>query len=606
MKKPTFKKRFRYWLDRNLAKGTSGMVKLLLVVVLFMSVLVTVLMLLFHEKKEGTSVLAMFWDNLRAAMSTSFPASDSGSLLHIILYTLLGLTGIVFTGMLVGIFSSSMRGKILALQTKNPEIPEEGHVVVLGFRPGEYALLRQLMTAAGGKKRTVVVAEAMERVAMEEAIRTNIKTPKNIRLVAINANTEIAAELECCAIPSASRVVIYTREAGRTVKTYLAVSSLLKGAQRRPRIVTTVDADNAAFPDGLLPEGEVSLLRSGSVVARIIAHAATQPGIFDAFLDMIDFEGFEFYFEDLPELAGVPFWKALLALVNGIAVGLYREGETLLNPPPDTVIQKGDQLLVFEEKAGDAQLVSLGEVTKPEKKALPPLQPIPEVAIIGINASVATVIRELPDNIRRVRLAGITPGEFGEHLPRPELFLPELVPDYRSLEDEEALTEIAGGASHMVVLSDHKKEKEAADTETMTRIMQLRNLKKRLGLRFTITAEMRCENNRKLIAESGGEDIVVASDLSAMLLAQVAEDPRRLRLFNELLDESGCEVYLKPAVDFRFSGAPMTVRELRKHIYAYGYIPMGIRTKECSFQVLDDNLTLRLGTGDWLVLLGEE
>ena len=239
MKKTSFGKRFRYWLERNMAKGTPSMIKLLLAVVLFMAALVTVLVLLFHEREEGTSVLALFWDNLRAAMSSGFPAAGSGSLLHIILYTLLGLTGMIFTGMLISIFSTAMRGKILALQTENPEILEEGHVVVLGFRTGEYALLGQLMTAAGGKKRTIVVADKMERVDMEQAIRTNLEVPRNIRLVAINANTESAAELECCAIGEASRVIIYTRDAGRTVKTYLAVNALLKGAARRPKITTS-------------------------------------------------------------------------------------------------------------------------------------------------------------------------------------------------------------------------------------------------------------------------------------------------------------------------------------------------------------------------------
>ena len=605
-KKITLGRRFRYWLERNMAKGTSSMIKLLLAVVLFMAALVTALLLLFHQKEEGTSVLALFWDNLRAAMSSGFPASGSGSLLHIILYTLLGLTGMIFTGMLISIFSTSMRGKLLALQTENPEIIEKDHAVVLGFRVGEYALLQQLMLAAGRKKRTLVVVEKMERVDMEQAIRTNIKVPRNIRLVAINADPEIAAELECCAITAASRVVIYTRDAGRTVKTYLAVSALLKGAERKPKIVTTVDAEAADFPDDLLPDREVSLLHSGSVVARIIAHAATQPGIFDAFLDMIDFAGFEFYYEEKPELAGQPFWKAVLSLVNGIAVGLYRGGKTLLDPPPDTEIKEGDLLLVFEEERGDAKVVRLGEVTRPVPKSLPPLQPIPEVTVFGINEFIPTVIRELPDNVRRIRLAGVTPPDFAEYLNGAGDFVPEIVPDYRSTEPEETLADMVKDAAHLIVLSDRKKGGEDADTGTMMQIMRLRNLKKKLGLRFTITAEMRCENNRKLIAESGAEDIVVASDLSSMLLAQVAEDTRRLELFNDLLDESGCEVYLKPAVDFRFSGAPMTVRELRRHVYAYGYIPMGVRTKENAFQVLDDNVTLRLEPGDWLVLIGEE
>ncbi len=606
MKKISFGKRFRYWLERNMAKGTASMVKLLLSVVLFMAAMVTLLVVVFHRAEEGTSVIALFWDNLRAAMSSGFPASGSGDLLHIVLYTLLGLTGMIFTGMLISIFSTSMRGKLLALQTENPMILEKGHVVVLGFRQGEYSLLNQLMIAAGGKKRTVVVVEAMERTDMEQAIRTNIRVPKNIRLVAINANTESAAELECCAIESASRVVIYTRSAGRTVKTYLAVTAILKDAEKKPKLVTTVDADAADFPDDLLPAGEISLLHSGSVVARIIAHAATQPGIFEAFLEMIDFTGFEFYFEEQQELAGRPFWKAVLTTTNGITVGLYRAGKVMLNPAPDTEILQGDLLVVFEEKPGDAHLEDPESVSRPAKASLPPLQPIPEVVIFGINASIATVIRELPDNILRVRLAGLSPAEFSKYLSGEEGFVPELMPDYRGTETEEALADMVKDASHLIVLSDRQKGEEDADTGTVMQIMRLRNLKKKLGLRFTITAEMRCENNRKLIAESGGEDIVVASDLSSMMLAQVAEDPRRLGLFNDLLDENGSEVYLKPLVDFRISGAQMTVRELRRHIYGYGYIPVGIRTKEGVFQVLDDNIPLQPRIGDSLVLIGEE
>ena len=589
-----------------MAKGTSSMVKLLLAVVLFMAAVVTLLVVVFGQQEEGKSVLALFWDNLRAAMSTTFPASDSGSVGHIILYTLLGLTGIVFTGMLIGIFSTSMRGKLLALQTENPELLEEGHTVVLGFRPGEYALLRQLVTAAGGRKRTIAVVEKLERAETEQAIRTNVKIPKNIRLVAINASPEIAAELSCCAIGSAATVVIYTREAGRTVKTWLAVNALLKDAGKKPKIVTAVDADETDFPDDLLPRQEVSLLHTANVVARIIAHAATQPGIFEAFLDIIDFEGYEFYFEGMPELIGTPFWKALLSVNNAVAVGIYRDHRVMLDPPPDTVLRQGDLLAVFEEKPGDAKLEDPGKVKRPERSAPPPLPPIPEVVIFGLNASAATVIRELPDSVRRIRLAGLTPGGFEEYLAGEGPFVPELIPDYRSADSEEILAEMVGSASHLIVLSDRKKGEEDADTGTMMQIMRLRSLKKRRGLSFTITAEMRCENNRKLIAESGAEDIIVASDLSSMLLAQVAEDPRRLNLFNELLDEKGCEVYLKPAADFGVTGEKLTVRELRSCVYACGYIPLGIRTEKAAFRVLDDDAALHLEAGDHLVLLGRE
>ncbi len=606
MNKITPGKRLRYWLERRMAKGTSSMVKLLLCFVLFMVVLVTVLVLLLNLKGSEKNHLALFWDNLRAAMSSSFPSSDSGTLVYVILYTLLGLTGMIITGMLIGIFSTYMRGKILKLQTENPEILEKDHVVVLGFRSGEYALLSQLMQAAWGGKRTLVVVDKMERVDMDRDISTNLKIPKNIRLVVINADTDSAASIRCCNIEAASTVVINTRDKGRTVKTFLALNTLLLGAERRPKIVATVNTDPDEFPNDLLSGRDVFSLHSTNIVARIIAHAAAQPGIFDAFLDMIDFNNFEFYFEERPPLYGVPFWKAVLSSSNGIVAGIYRDGSILLNPDPDTIIRQGDQLAVFEEEQGDVRFKDTDSVQLPERQERRKPAEIPEVVIFGVNAAIATIIQELPDNIAKIRLAGLTERDFQYRVLNTKAFTPNIEPDYRNTDSEDILADMVREASHLIVLSDRKKRDEEADAETMIRIMRLRKLKRERKLGYTITAEMRCENNRRLIDRGGEDDIVVASDLSSTMLAQVTEEPRRLLLFNVLLDEEGSEVYLRPISEFGLEPGQISVRDLRKRVYAYGYIPMGIRTKENAFKVLDDNIQFTLAEEDRLILLGEE
>ena len=201
MKKVSFKKKFRYWLDEKMSQGTASMVKLLLFMVLTVVVVVTALVAVFHLYSDGRSIIAVFWDNLRSAMSSSFPASNSGSLLYIVLYTMLGITGMLFTGMLVGIFSSTMRGKIVALQKENPEIIEEGHIVILGFKAGEFSLLSEMIAAAKNEKRTIVVVENMDREEMEQAIRKNIQVPKNVRVTVIKGDPTSPKSLVCCAIP---------------------------------------------------------------------------------------------------------------------------------------------------------------------------------------------------------------------------------------------------------------------------------------------------------------------------------------------------------------------------------------------------------------------
>ncbi len=606
MKKTTLRKRIRYWLDFRMAKGTASMVKLLLTMVLTSVIFVTALVVLFHLQ-DGKEIIALFWDNLRSAMSSSFPSSDSGPLLYIVLYTLLGLTGMIFTGMLIGIFSSTMRGRIVALQNENPEIIEEGHTVILGFRIGEYALLKEMIVSAERERKTIVVAENLERQDMEQAIRKNIDVPNNIRLIAIKADTTSPAELKCCGIPYCSTLVIHARDRGRTVKTMLAAEILLMGCEKRPAIAASVDSNSRVFSKEMLKENGVTMLYSGDITARIIAHSTTQTGIYEALLDMIDFANYEFYFEQRPELAELPFGAAVLSARKGIVVGLYRDEQAMINPPMDTVMRSDDVLITFEYDPNDLILNEPAKVQLPEPAEPLPVKQINEVVIFGINSSVVRILHELPDNISQIRLIGLSAQDRSQFIPEDEKFVSELVFDHRGTESDRMLYNMVKNAEHVCILSDRRKKEEDSDTDTMLRILRLRNIKKKYGLSFTITAEMRLENNRNLITSDDSEDFIVATDLSSMMLAQITADTRRAAVFSELLDEVGSEAYLKPASEMGLVNVEMTYEQLLKRVYASGGILMGIRTKGNPFKILAETTgPITLSERDQLIVIGEE
>lgn len=607
MGKPSFKKRFRYWLDRRMAKGTASMVKLLLIMVLTAVIFVTILVVTFHLQKDSKPIIAIFWDNLRSAMSSSFPSSDSGSLLYIVLYTLLGLTGMVFTGMLIGIFSSAMRGKVIALQEDNPEIIEKGHTVILGFRIGEYALLNELIKSTEGERRTIVVVEDMKRQDMEQAIRNNVNVPRNIRLISIKADTTSPNALACCAIPDCSMLVLHTVDKGRTIKTLLAIEVLLMNSDKRPVIVASVDSKEEIFSKETLKERGISMLYSGNVIARIIAHSATQTGIYEALLDMIDYDNFEFYFESGKELAGMPFGKAMLAAKKAIIVGLYRNDKAIINPDKSETILEDDVLIVFEEEPGDLMVENIDDIAIPESKPLPVSEPIEEIAILGINQSILTILNELPDNIRQIKLIGINSHDKETYIPKDLELSSELIYDSRNTNKDLILAEMLKNTKHLCILADHKKKEEEADTDTMIRIIRLRNIKKRFNLNFTITAEMRCENNRNLITSKENEDFVVATDLSSMMLAQITNDIRRTEVFTELLDEIGSEAYMKSIKDLGLVAKKYTYSELQSSLYAYDYILIGIKKANEKFKVLTNtNDLIELDENDSIIIIGEE
>ena len=483
---------------------------------------------------------------------------------------------------------------------------EHGHTVVLGFRFGEYALLEQLIKAAGKSRRTIVVADKFERTDMEDAVRQNIKVPKNVRLTFIKADITNPNALECCAVPKAGNIIINVTEKGQAVKALLSLSSILRDSGAWPRTVVSFESERSQLPTNMLDENHIETLHTSNVVARTIARAATQTGVFEAFLEIINFNGFEFYFESLPKAEGLSFGQVYLSGSNGTVAGVYRDGKVILNPNPSMVMEKDDLFIIFEEDHWNLELKDPENIEVPKKTARPPLPEIPEIVIIGINNEITTIINELPDNIKTIKLAGIKPDEKASGLPDDSEFESTIEADFRSINRERTLYDIVKDAPHIIVLSDRKKSAEDADTDVMMRIMKLRDIKKKYKLPFTITAEIRSENNRRLLNYEVGDDFIVATDMSSMILAQVAEEPRRNALFAEFLDEEGSEIYLKRPEDLGIDITDISFVDLKTQLYAMGYILLGIKTSEDPFIPYEKDGPAGLDPGDGLVLIGED
>ena len=236
----------------------------------------------------------------------------------------------------------------------------------------------------------------------------------------------------------------------------------------------------------------------------------------------------------------------------------------MLDPPADTLIREEDELLFFAEERADVRLTAAKEqggaatVTPGESAAS-----AGTVVILGGGGSLLTILHELPENVSRVIIAAGAAG-----------FSPEIMQaaderaDFKvsyfdgDIAREDVLTELARRADHIVALSDREKEADDADMESTFLLLKLRDIRSRLGLRYSITAEMRREYNQKLVVTDDNTDFVVASNMSSLILAQLAESPELISTFEELLSNEGSELYLKDAELLRCAGK-MTAADIR-------------------------------------------
>src|SRR5690606_23148540 len=115
----------------------------------------------------------------------------------------------------------------------------------------------------------------------------------------------------------------------------------------RPHVVAAVQ-DSTNLPAARLAGGPAAhVIDADDIAIRLIVQSHRQSGLSQVCVDLLDFKGHEFYMRPEPTLVGTTYGDALLAYELGIPVGLRRDGESMLNPPMDTVIAPGDEMIVL-------------------------------------------------------------------------------------------------------------------------------------------------------------------------------------------------------------------------------------------------------------------
>ena len=274
----SLKNRFNYWFDNRMAKGSLAFIRILIIASVLLAVLIAGLIIIFNFNEDG-SIASVIWDSISTIINAWMPSFEDGSLGYVILMSVIAIAGVLFTSVLIGIITSAIEEKIDNLKRGNSLVLEKGHIVVLGFYPGEYTLLRQLILAAAGKPACVVIAEDMDREEMEDYINDNLEVPKNFRIVCRTADITDPSSLEKCSVETSKTVIVSPTDDMKTIKAVLAVSALLdeKGA---PEISVNaiISKDEYRFPLSIAEANNITTLQTNSILAKMIAHSCTQTG----------------------------------------------------------------------------------------------------------------------------------------------------------------------------------------------------------------------------------------------------------------------------------------------------------------------------------------
>ena len=120
---------------------------------------------------------------------------------------------------------------------------------------------------------------------------------------------------------------------------------------------------------------------------------------------------------------------------------------------------------------------------------------------------------------------------------------------------------------------------------------------------------MRSVDNQKLASQARVDDFVIGSNFASLILAQISENPKIMPLIDDLLDEDGSEMYMKPASNYVSIGVPVDSYILTESAARKGEIYLGYRhndsTKTDVIVNPNKDETIIFGEHDQIVVIAE-
>jgi len=555
--------RLRYAFDKTLSRGPlalGGWVALVSLVIL----LVLSLVLYFGGLNPDMGLPETLWTMLMQALAPN-PVSFGGSWEFLLAMLIITLLGIFMVSIFIGIIATAIDSKIQSLREGRSQVIEKDHTIILGWDEHIFTIISELMIANLGKRHaSIVIMSDKDKIEMEDEIRSRVHPTGRTEVVCRRGSPIEMSDLEIISVNRARSIIILPPD-GEEPDTYIikALLAIMNNPKRRSlpyHIVTEIQQADNLEVTRLVGKDETVTLLVSDIIAHIIAQTCRQSGLSMVYTELMNFEGDEIYFKEEPSLVGKTFGETLFLYEDSSVIGLRPvEGSLRLNPPMDTRIAAGDDLIVIAAD-GDSIHLSGKTLQSPLNTftcTRPPASADPEATLIlGWNLRGATIIEELDHYVApgsRVKVVANQAGPQADVLALQAIIKNQAV-SFQSgpITERRLLLDLCReGYDHMIVLAEMDGESiQLADARTLITLLNLRDIKQKSGQKFSIVSEMLDVRNRNLAEVTHVDDFIVSDELSSLLMAQISENKELYLVFEDLFNSEGSEIYLKPAAEY--------------------------------------------------------
>lgn len=587
----------RYRVDNALSRGLAVVLLWVGLALLLLVILVATAMWIggIGPQDQPVSFGENFWQSLTRSLDPGTFGADEGNQFRIA-GLIVTLGGLLAVSLVIGLISNAVDTRLDGLRRGRSLVVERGHTLVLGYSSKLPIVVRELMEADDSDDdRSVVVLTPFDKIELEENLRRQLPRRLRTRLVVRRGEPASLHDLAQVSPGTAAAAIVLRPDQAsadaEVVRVVLALEQARYGLPAMP-IVAELESPEVARALRQALSGDVMTVVSREFVARIAAQTARAAGLGTVYQELLDFSGDEFYVVPLPAgLVGAPFAASLLASETSTIVGVAAaDGVVTLCPDPGRLLGADDQLIVI---AADDSAVTFVNSRIPVLAGGAAVQPHADrrsasTLVVGWNKYARRILEEVDANaLPGSELLVIVDPEV------PERFTGEELQGLRNHEtrwrwgstiDRNVLHEaLAGGPfAHILVLCAHEDLTPLeSDARALLALMHVRGFLDHLPperrAATNLVSEVLDPQSVEIARVARPDDFIVSQRLVSLYLAQLAENPIRKRIVEQLLSASGPEIALVPCLRFLDRGEH-TYGDLIASAVAQGVVAIGWRS----------------------------
>ncbi|MBW4625414.1 MAG: hypothetical protein KME49_07895 [Brasilonema octagenarum HA4186-MV1] len=575
----SWQKRVQYNFDNFMSKGGVSVFLALLSLFFGTFVVMTIvryLSELLFPNRDAESSSELYWEVFVQLIGLR-DTGDNANLATKIIGVITIFLGLVLFSSLVAFITQEFESRLQILRQGQSPVIEENHTLILGFTDRVIDIIQELVVGNESEPDAVVVIlSKQEKEEMDNFLRNNLGELKTTRVVTRNGSITNLNELNKVGIKVAKSVIILndaktsdpdevkTLADARVVKAVLAV---LAGNEEDslPSIVVELHSHQYRRLAENIAPGAVTTLNEADILARILVQTSRSVGLAAVYLNLVGFEGNEFYFYR-PEKGwhSLNFGELPFHFSNGIAIGLRHANATLtIKPSKDYQLLESDEVIILAEDDSSIQFHSQ-PVVQPNNfnygDCCKTLERKPEKhLIIGWNGKTPITLSEYAKYLISGSEVNLVVQDLTSQVKAEFDIIAESYSDIKmdalqvNLDSVEQLLRLKPYEYNSIsILAGRGENSEEIDAKTLTILLELRQIFREYTAetKNQVTTELIAEiidsQDTDLVIKAGVKDFILTNQFVSKILAQVSQEPSVMSIYEDLFSVDGSELYIKP------------------------------------------------------------